>query len=189
MYQVYVVVNTVNNKMYVGRTERILDVRLQKHICKANEGSLCYLHKAIRKYGKDNFVIRMVEEYPSRDAMLVGEIDWISYFDTYKSFWGYNDTPGGEGGNTNGGKKFSEEWKTKMSAAKKNKVFSEEHKKNLSKSHMGHIAPNRKLTFEKAETIRNEYETGLYTQKQLGIKYDLSQDCIFNIVNKLTYTK
>lgn len=175
--------------MYIGSTERELKIRWQKHLAKTNEGSLCTIHKAIRKYGRDNFDIRMIEEYPTREAMLQGEVGWIAYFDTYKSEWGYNDTPGGDGGNTNGGKKFSKEWKMKMSVAKKNKSFSKEHKKNLSKSQMGHIAPNRKLTFEKAETIRKEYETGLYTQKQLGIKYGLSQDCIFNIVHKLTYIK
>lgn len=189
MYQVYVVVNKVNGKMYVGSTERELKIRWQKHLVKTNEGSLCTLHKAIRKYGRDNFDIRMIEEYPTRDTMLQGEIDWIAYFDTYKSSYGYNDTLGGDGGNTNGGKKFSEEWKAKMSIAKKGKSFSEEHKENLSKSHKGHTAPNRKLTFEQAEAIRKEYESDSYTQKQLGVKYGLTQDCIFKIVNRITYLK
>lgn len=189
MYQVYVVVNKINGKMYIGSTEREIKIRWQKHLVKVNEGSLCTLHKAIRKYGRDNFDIRMIEEYPTKEAMFDGEVSWIAYFDTYKSPYGYNDTPGGEGGNTNGGKKFSEAWKTKMSEARKGMVFSDEHKNNLSKSHVGHIAPNRKLTFEQAETIRKEYDDGLYTQKQLGVKYDLSQDCIFHIVHKLTYNK
>ena len=46
--------------------------------------------------------------------MLNGEIEWIAYFDTYKSYYGYNDTAGGEGGDTNSGKKFSTEWKLGM---------------------------------------------------------------------------
>jgi group I intron endonuclease len=189
MYQTYVVVNKLNGKIYVGSTERELKIRWQKHLVKVNEGSLCTLHKAIRKYGKDNFDIRMIEEYPTKKAMLVGEIDWISYFDTYKSPYGYNDTPGGEGGNTNGGKKFSEEWKAKISASNKGREFSEEHKKNLSESQLGHVAPNRKLTFDQAEEIRKEYATGLITQKQLGKKYSLTQDCIFKIVTGKTYNE
>lgn len=189
MYQVYVVVNRLNGKMYVGSTERELKVRWQKHLVKTNEGSLCTLHKAIRKYGRDNFDIRMIEEYPTREAMLVGEIEYIAYFDTYKSEYGYNDTPGGDGGNTNGGKKFSEEWKLNMSEARKGIIFSDEHKENLSKSHKGHTAPNRKLTFEQAEEIRKEYENSSFTQKQLGIKYGLSQDCIFHIVHNHTYVR
>lgn len=90
---------------------------------------------------------------------------------------------------TNIGKKFSEEWKEKMSKAKKGKIFSEKHKENLSKSHKGNIPPNRKLTFEIANNIREEYSLGGITQKQLGIKYKLSQDTIFNIVNMYTYLK
>ena len=189
MYQVYVVVNKVNGKMYVGSTERELKIRWQKHLVKVNEGSQCTLHKAIRKYGKDNFDIRMIEEYSTKDTMFAGEVDWIAYFDTYKSPYGYNDTPGGEGGNTNGGKKFSEEWKAKISASNKGREFSEEHKKNLSESHLGHVAPNRKLTFDQAEEIRKEYATGLITQKQLGKKYGLTQDCIFKIVTGKTYNE
>lgn len=188
-YQVYVVVNKLNGKMYVGSTERELKIRWQKHLVKVNEGSLCTLHKAIRKYGRDNFDIRMIEEYPTREAMLTGEVEYIAHFDTFKSEWGYNDTPGGDGGNTNGGKKFSEEWKSKISKARKGMVFSKEHKENLSKSHMGHKAPNRKLTSEQAEEIRTEYNKGNYTQKQLGVKYGLSQDSIFHIVHNKTYVR
>jgi len=110
MYQVYVVVNKINGKMYIGSTERNLKIRLQRHIAKAKVGSMCTLHKAIRKYDRDNFDIRMIEEFSSREAMLVGEICWVSYFDTYKSSYGYNDTIGGDGGNTNGGKKFNNDW-------------------------------------------------------------------------------
>jgi group I intron endonuclease len=189
MYQIYVVVNAVNGKMYVGSSERDLKIRLQKHVARANQDSACSLHKAIRKYGKDNFVIRMIEEFPTKEAMLAAEVSWIAYFDTFKSRHGYNDTLGGEGGNTNGGKKFSEEWKTNISAAKKGQIFSEEHKNNLSESHMGHIPVNRKLTFKIAEEIRKEYETGSFSQKQLGAKYDLSQSCIFKIVNMQSYIK
>lgn len=175
--------------MYVGSTERELKVRWQKHLVKVNEGSLCTLHKAIRKYGKDNFDIRMIEEYPTKEAMFAGEVGWIAYLDTYKSPYGYNDTIGGEGGNTNGGKKFSEDWKANISAAKKGQQFTDEHKQNLSESHLGNVPSNRKLTFEQAEEIRKAYSAGLFTQKQLGKKYGLSQDRIFHIVNGHSYTK
>lgn len=173
--------------MYIGSTERELKIRWQKHLVKANEGSLCTLHKAIRKYGRDNFDIRMIEEYPTREAMLTGEIEYIAYFNTFKSKWGYNDTPGGDGGNTNGGKKFSEEWKTKISKSKAGVPFSKEHRQNLSNSHKGHIAPNRKLTIEQVKEIRSEYKTGQSTQKELGKLYGLSQATVHDIVNNLTY--
>jgi group I intron endonuclease len=137
MYQVYVIVNKLNGKMYVGSTERELKIRWQKHLVKVNEGSLCTIHKAIRKYGRDNFDIRMIEIYSTREAMLAGEIEYIAYFDTFKSKWGYNDTLGGEGGNTNGGKKFSEKWIVRISKSLSGKPqtnrrrFSEEIEKEI----------------------------------------------------------
>jgi group I intron endonuclease len=90
---------------------------------------------------------------------------------------------------TNTGKTFSEAWKKNMSAAKLGKVFSKEHIKNLSKSHFGNIPYNRKLTFEIAEQIRVEYGLGSITQKQLGVKYGLSQSTTFSILKKRTYLK
>lgn len=142
MYQVYVIENKLNGKKYIGSTERELKIRWQRHLAKANEGSLCSLHKAIRKYGRDNFDIRMLAEYPTREAMLAGEIEYVTHFDTYKSKNGYNDTPGGDGGNTNGGKTFSDEWKTNMSksAAGKPQIsrrkFSSEVEKEICKLYL-----------------------------------------------------
>lgn len=111
--------------MYIGYTERQIEIRWQKHLIKVDQGSSCTFHRAIRKYGRNNFDIRMIEEYATKEEMLQGEIEYIAYFDTYKSNFGYNDTLGGEGGNTNGGKKFSEGWKLNMakSSAGKSKIF------------------------------------------------------------------
>lgn len=90
---------------------------------------------------------------------------------------------------TNTGKIFNEEWRSKMSSSLTGKVFSQEHLYNLSESHKGNIANNRKITFEIAEQIRLEYSLGNITQKKLGIKYGLSQDSVFNIIKMLTYLK
>lgn len=90
---------------------------------------------------------------------------------------------------TNTGKTFDDEWRNRISVSLTGKKLSEEHKNNLSESHKGQIAPNRKLTFDIAEQIRAEYALGSMTQKQLGVKYGLSQDCIFKIIKKRTYTK
>lgn len=113
MFQVYVITNKINGKKYIGCTERELRLRWNKHIYKMNEGSQCALHKAIRKYGKDNFEINLLEVYKSKLDMLVGEIKYIEMYNTYYN--GYNETLGGEGGNTNSGKQFHKEWRLKIS--------------------------------------------------------------------------
>lgn len=90
---------------------------------------------------------------------------------------------------TNTGKTFNDEWRKNISQSLMGKQLSEEHMRSLSESHKGLIASNRKLTFEIAEQMRAEYSLGDITQKQLGVKYGLSQSTIFNILNRKTYIK
>jgi DNA-binding transcriptional regulator YiaG len=90
---------------------------------------------------------------------------------------------------TNTGKIFDENWRFNMSEAHKGKTFSEEHKQNLSDSHKDQVPVNKKLTFEEAEKIREEYAAGGISQAKLAVKYGISQPCIFGIIKRKTYTK
>ena len=47
----------------------------------------------------------------------------------------------------------------------------------------------RKFTFQEAQSIRLEYETGEFTQAQLAIKYAVSQSIINKILRYKTYIK
>ena len=47
----------------------------------------------------------------------------------------------------------------------------------------------RKFTFEEAQKIRLEYETGTYTQEQLAQSYNVSQSIINKILRYKTYIK
>jgi hypothetical protein len=81
---------------------------------------------------------------------------------------GYNITKGGEGFRG----KHSEESKKKISQAGKGK-------------------PNnrRKLTFEQAEQIREEYKVGNISTSQLAKKYKIVKKNIILILHNRTYTK
>lgn len=168
MYQVYALVNKINGKMYVGSTKRDLKIRLKRHFVKANEGSVCSIHKALRKYGKDNFDIRMIEEFSTRKDMLDGEISWISYFNTYKSKYGYNDTPGGDGGNTNSGKKFSPKWVIGISKSLAGKP-------QISK---------RKFSEEIEKEICRLYLEEKKSAYLLGKDFNCNRNTIFNILKR-----
>ena len=142
MYQVYKIVNLTNNKIYIGYTIRPLSVRLKAHFLKAKQGSVSSLHKAIRKYGEHQFTIELVQEYSCKNEMIEGEIQYIKMFDTYRTDYGYNDTPGGDGGNTNGGKKFPDEWRLKLFTSQAGKPrkfsrkFSEEIERQICKLYL-----------------------------------------------------
>ena len=47
----------------------------------------------------------------------------------------------------------------------------------------------RKFTFDEAQMVRLEYETGTFTQVQLAAKYNVSQSIINKILRYKTYIK
>lgn len=54
---IYIIKNTINKKVYIGKTYRTLDTRLVEHFSdsKKDEHNLRPLYKAFKKYGKENF--------------------------------------------------------------------------------------------------------------------------------------
>lgn len=52
---IYLLRNKVNGKGYVGQTVQTLHARWLSHLCEMRAGSSCAIHRAIRKYGQDNF--------------------------------------------------------------------------------------------------------------------------------------
>lgn len=57
---IYKITNTVNNKIYIGLTRRALKERWATHCYISKTKPVCYLHKAIAKYGADKFTIEYI---------------------------------------------------------------------------------------------------------------------------------
>ena len=95
MGYIYKITNNVNNKCYIGQTERTIQIRWLEHIRPSKYKSELPLYRAISKYGIDNFSIEEIEECNNTN-LDEREIYWIDYFDTYRN--GYNCTEGGGGG-------------------------------------------------------------------------------------------
>jgi len=99
---IYCVTCLVNGKWYFGQTQRrSIQSRVNGHIYSANMGSDHKFHRAIRKYGEENFSIEEVMhvEAPTKEE-LKAKLDFlekyfIQKFDTRRN--GYNSTDGGEG--------------------------------------------------------------------------------------------
>lgn len=88
---IYKITNKVNGKSYIGKTRYTLEFRWRQHIhCKDN----VYFHKAIRKYGIDNFSPEILEECDLKDIDSK-EIYYIAKYNTFED--GYNLTRGGDG--------------------------------------------------------------------------------------------
>lgn len=56
-YIIYKVTNLINQKIYIGSTHNTIKHRFMKHVVESNNRCSTYFHKAIRKYGKENFKI------------------------------------------------------------------------------------------------------------------------------------
>ena len=94
MAYIYKITNTINGKMYIGKTELTIEKRFQQH-CKDSQRDKMSnrpLYKAMRKYGVEFFSIEEIEETDSPEER---EIYWIEFYGTFKN--GYNATMGGDG--------------------------------------------------------------------------------------------
>ena len=93
MGYIYKITNKINNKVYIGQTICTPNKRWYHHITDSNLGFDLKFHRAIRKYGKENFKREIVERVDD-ELLNDREIYWIKYYDSYKN--GYNSTEGGD---------------------------------------------------------------------------------------------
>lgn len=96
--KIYLIFNDVNNKVYVGQTIQSLNKRFNGHCCysKTDRSVNMYIKRAIHKYGRNKFHIKLIEECPI-ERLNEREKYWISYYDSYNK--GYNLTLGGQDSN------------------------------------------------------------------------------------------
>ena len=97
MGYIYKITNTINDKMYIGKTERTISVRWREHKKNIKNLSHLPLYRALDKYGVENFTIEEIEQC---NNLLLDEreIFWIAFYKSDKKDIGYNCTSGGEGG-------------------------------------------------------------------------------------------
>lgn len=98
MTGIYKFQNKLNNKVYIGQSINVSD-RYTYHMkqSKGNAKNKLVLHKALLKYGIDNFDFEVLCICPKED-LNIQEKYWIKYWESYTK--GYNQNEGGTGGNT-----------------------------------------------------------------------------------------
>ena len=75
---IYVIENLINHKKYVGQTQnKYPNTRWSNHKLTARNGNNLPLYRAIRKYGEENFVFKIILKNIPLDKLDFYEILWI----------------------------------------------------------------------------------------------------------------
>jgi len=148
---IYKAENKKTGEVYIGKTIKTLHIRKNQHINDSKRGSNYRFHKALNKYGGDNFEWEILCETDSNSKLNLLEIFYISAYKRMTSL--YNLTDGGEGnlgwipteetrgkiGIANSKRIISDETRKKLSEAGKGRKHTEEAKKKIGLIHKGKI--------------------------------------------------
>jgi group I intron endonuclease len=156
-FYIYKITNLINKKSYIGITYNF-ERRKHEHFNGLNKGCKV-LYRSIKKYGKENFDMLIIDKTDSWKGAEDKEKYYIKKLNT-KAPNGMNLTNGGEG--VQGakfsdavrkqmsidrmGRKATKQAKINMSKAQRGKVMSDESKRKISDSHkgIGHTKETRK---------------------------------------------
>jgi group I intron endonuclease len=140
MIGIYCIQNRINDKRYVGKSIHI-EARWDEHK-RLNSKSCEYIHRALQKYGVENFDFSVLEEI-SQETENINQVlndresFWIRSLDTIADHGkGYNLTYGGEGSAN-----ISEITKKRRSESLKKVPHTKDWNQKISKDHKGKKVP------------------------------------------------
>ena len=163
-YSIYKITNLVNGKLYIGKTINSNN-RWKTHLSITKSGPTNrryqYLHRAINKYGSDNFKFEVIESGISEQDIIDRERYYIAKYDTFH----------GEGYN------LSEIASKRIGT--KNSFYGKKHSDNAKAlmSKNGY-RKRRYFSFEKAEEIRKTYYNTKSPYKELAKLYNTNHSMI-----------
>ena len=96
MSKIYKIVNDINDKIYIGKTNSTIEKRFKEHCADSTrrDEENRPLYRAMNKYGVEHFSIHLIEEC-SDDEASAREQYWIGFYKGYTE--GYNATLGEDG--------------------------------------------------------------------------------------------
>jgi len=150
---VYETLNKLNGKKYIG-----VDTKNNPEYM----GSGVLLKYAIKKYGKSNFIKRILIELETPTLAFEHERALILELNAIHSVEYYNLAEGGHGGWTHTGNTspISEERKQKISVANSGRTFTDEHKRKIGDVHRGKVVTNKtRMKMSKSASGRLHSET------------------------------
>ena len=186
---IYKITNTINGKSYIGQTIQNVKERFYQHCatkCSKAVSNMA-IHRAIKKYGKSNFTVEVIEEIDSTN-LNDRERYWIKYYNSYNN--GYNSTKGGQ----DGCKPFKDldvesiikEYNTGKSLRTLGTIFKVDKQtiKDLLIRHNVELRTTRtyKLSQKDRDTVLEDFASGL-SRKEIMIKWNISKSYLSQLIN------
>ena len=186
---IYKITNTINSKSYIGQTIQNVKERFYQHCatkCSKAVSNMA-IHRAIKKYGKSNFTVEVIEEIDSTN-LNDRERYWIKYYNSYNN--GYNSTKGGQ----DGCKPFKDldvesiikEYNTGKSLRTLGTIFKVDKQtiKDLLIRHNVELRTTRtyKLSQNDRDKVLEDFASGL-SRKEIMIKWNISKSYLSQLIN------
>ena len=186
---IYKITNTINGKSYLGQTIQNVKERFYQHCatkCSKAVSNMA-IHRAIKKYGKSNFTVEVIEEIDSAN-LNDRERYWIKYYNSYNN--GYNSTKGGQ----DGCKSFKDldvesiikEYNTGKSLRTLGTIFKVDKQtiKDLLIRHNVKLRTTRtyKLSQKDRDKVLEDFASGL-SRKEIMIKWNISKSYLSQLIN------
>jgi group I intron endonuclease len=153
---IYKAVNKKNQLIYIGQTNRTLEVRMQEHYTSGRTR----FSKAVQRDGLDGFEWSVLEIYNTRDEANVREVELIAEHGSYAK--GYNSHPGGRVGG-----KTTKESITKRQATREASGGYESVSKRQRENNVAHRPEVQKKI---ADSVKKLWEDPVYRANQLAKK-------------------
>ena len=186
---IYKITNTINGKSYIGQTIQNVKERFYQHCatkCSKAVSNMA-IHRAIKKYGKSNFTVEVIEEIDSAN-LNDRERYWIKCYNSYNN--GYNSTKGGQ----EGCKPFKDldvesitkEYNTGKSLRTLGTIFKVDKQtiKDLLIRHNVELRTTRtyKLSQKDRDEVLEDFASGL-SRKKIMIKWNISKSYLSQLIN------
>ena len=186
---IYKITNTINGKSYIGQTIQNVKERFYQHCATKCSKAVSNkaIHRAIKKYGKSNFTVEVIEEIDSAN-LNDRERYWIKCYNSYNN--GYNSTKGGQ----DGCKPFKDldvesiikEYNTGKSLRTLGTIFKVDKQtiKDLLIRHNVELRTTRtyKLSQKDRDKVLEDFASGL-SRKEIMIKWNISKSYLSQLIN------
>jgi group I intron endonuclease len=183
LYRLYLITNSVNQKVYIGQTVRSLKARWRSHLSASKEARVkdVYFYRAINKYGPAAFTMEELAQTESKVEIDRLEKFWIGFCLSFQKDKGYNTTFGGEGG------RQTPEVRRKIGEASKRLWQDPDFRKRSCQTRKGLLVGARNPMFGKS-SFKGKKHTDLTKLKLSLIKKEQFSDPSFKLKMTLAST-